>query len=86
MIRKLLPTLLPALLATTLALPALASDTLKLDAETESQIRATLTADGYEVRKIEIEDGLYEAYAMKDGHKYEVYLDAALKVVKVEED
>ncbi len=78
--------LLPLALAATLAVPALASDTLKLDADTEARIRAALTEDGYDVRKIKIEDGMYEAYATKDGHKYEVYLDASLEVVKVGED
>lgn len=78
--------LLPLTLAVCLAGPALASDSLKLDADTEAQIRTTLTEDGYDVRKIEVEDGMYEAYATKDGHKYEVFLDASLTVVKIEED
>lgn len=78
--------LTPLALAATLAMPAFASDALKLDDATEAQIRTTLTEDGYDVRKIQVEDGLYEAYATKDGHKYEVYLDASLKVVKVEKD
>lgn len=78
--------LLPLALAAALAGPALASDYAKLDADKEAQIRATLTEQGYEVRKVQVEDGMYEAYALKDGNKYEIYLDAALKVVKVEED
>lgn len=76
-----------ALLALTLALPmtlpatgALASGSVP--AETAAQIRATLTEQGYEVRKIKMEDGLYEAYVIKDGKKQEIYLDADLKIVR----
>lgn len=57
-----------------------------VDAATQDAIRAQLTADGYEVRKIETEDGMYEAYALKDGARYEIYLDADLNVVKSEMD
>lgn len=73
-----------ALLALTLALPAtgaLASDK-GISADTADKIRATLTEQGYEVRKIKMEDGLYEAYAIKDGKKEEIYLDADLKIVQ----
>ena len=56
-------------------------DTAKAEA-----IKAQLTEQGYEVRKIEMEDGLYEAYAMKDGERYEIYLDAGLNIVKTERD
>lgn len=66
---------------------ALASEDYgRLDAATEEAIRTQLVADGYEVRKIEAEDGLYEAYAMKDGQRYEIYFDRDLKIVKSERD
>jgi hypothetical protein len=39
------------------------------------EIKASLTAQGYEVRKIKPEDGMLEAYAMKDGKRYEIYVD-----------
>ncbi len=58
----------------------------KIDPATEEAIRTQLTADGYDVRKIETEDGLYEAYALKDGERYEIYFDADLKIVKSEQD
>ena len=54
--------------------------------ETRDQITATLTADGYEVRKIEMEDGQYEAYALKDGQRFEIYFDANLKIVRTKTD
>lgn len=58
----------------------------KLDLAKAEEIKTQLSAEGYEVRKVEMEDGLYEAYAMKDGERYEIYLDADLNVVKSERD
>ena len=58
----------------------------KLDMTKADQIKTQLTAEGYEVRKVEMEDGLYEAYAMKDGAHYEIYLDSELNIVKSERD
>lgn len=50
-------------------------------------IKAALVEKGYQVRKVEIEDGELEAYAMKDGHRYEIYVDTASgAVTKVEDD
>lgn len=57
-----------------------------VDAATQDAIRAQLTEHGYDVRKIEAEDGMYEAYALKDGQQFEIYLDAELNVVKSEMD
>lgn len=57
---------------------------LNLDTATSERIKTELSAQGYDVRKVELEDGMYEAYALKDGEKYEIYLDADLKVVKTE--
>ncbi|UWQ42845.1 PepSY domain-containing protein [Leisingera aquaemixtae] len=76
------------LLALVLTLPAaaaFASDSTP-SADTQAKIRDLLTSQGYEVRKIEAEDGQFEAYAVKDGKKYEVYLNGKLEVVKIKED
>jgi len=43
-----------------------------------------LEADGYAVRKIEMEDGLIEVYATKEGARYELYLDRNLEIVNSE--
>lgn len=43
--------------------------------KTKEEISATLKDKGYEVRKVEPEDGYLEAYALKDGKKYEIYID-----------
>ena len=83
-----LKTLIPAALALSFAVApaAFASDYGKLSDETRTQITQKLTAEGYEVRKIKTEDGLYEAYALKDGQKFEIYLDAQLNVVRTKID
>lgn len=50
----------------------------------KEDVRTMLTAEGYEVRKIKIEDGCYEAYAKKDDKKLEVYVHpVTLKIVEI---
>ena len=49
-------------------------------------ITAQLTAEGYELREIEVEDGQYEVYALKDGTRYEIYLDSDFSILKSEID
>ena len=72
----------PALVALTLVSGAGAAfASPEVDAATQEQIRAKLTAEGYEVRKIDMEDGQIEVYALKDGARLEIYLDASLNVV-----
>lgn len=48
----------------------------------EQKLTEQLKAEGYEVRKIQMEDGLIEAYAVKNGEKFELYFDNELKAVK----
>ncbi len=81
---RLTSTALAAIVGLGLALPSAASDTP--DAATQAKITEQLKADGYEVRKIDSEDGMIEVYALKDGKMYELYLDADLKVVKTKEE
>ncbi len=68
------------------AAPALAAD-LAPDTvlgQTEDAVRSALTELGYDVRKIEEEDGQIEAYVVKDGEMAEVYVDPATgKISKV---
>ncbi len=63
-----------------------ASGSVELTDENTAQVRQVLTEQGYEVAKIKLEDGMYEAYAKKDGQKYEVFLNADFEVVKTKED
>jgi hypothetical protein len=48
--------------------------------EMTMKIETMLKEQGYEVRKVQMEDGKFEAYALKDGKKFEIYLDADLKI------
>ncbi|WP_299789762.1 PepSY domain-containing protein [uncultured Marivita sp.] len=75
-------------LALTLALPvsAFASSDAVLTTERMTEIRTKLTNEGYEVRKIDMEDGMIEAYVLKDGQRLELYLDTALNVVRTKVD
>ncbi|MEZ5675342.1 Peptidase propeptide and YPEB domain-containing protein [Thalassovita litoralis] len=84
MIRKLTSAALAGVLVAGLASPVLASG--KVSEDMQTKIRAHLTEQGYDVRKIKREDGLYEAYVMKDGQKLEVYLDEQLTVVRTKSD
>jgi hypothetical protein len=61
-------------------------DYVKMDSAKTEQIKMQLTEQGYDVRKIEVEDGMYEAYALKNGARYEIYLDKDLNIVKTEMD
>ena len=54
----------------------------KVDDATVARVTEKLTAEGYQVRKVGSEDGMIEVYALRDGHKIEMYLDADLNVVK----
>ncbi|MCA0870345.1 PepSY domain-containing protein [Seohaeicola saemankumensis] len=73
--------------AMALAAPVLAMDLTgdTVLGTTEAEITAKLTDMGYEVRKIEAEDGKIEAYVVKDGKMAEVYVDPLSgKVTKLE--
>ncbi|MEZ5824123.1 MAG: PepSY domain-containing protein [Geminicoccaceae bacterium] len=74
------------LLTTVISAQAFASDGVVLNDENKAHIKEMLTEQGYEVGKIKTEDGLYEAYAKKDGKRYEVFLDASFEIVRTEED
>ena len=80
--------ILSAALALALALPgaAMASPDSPVPQETQAAIRALLEGQGYEVRQIETEDGMFEAYALKDGERYEIYINAEMQIVRTERD
>ncbi len=56
---------------------------LELSQDNKDKIRQLLEDQGYSVRKIKIEDGLFEAYAKKDGKKFEVFLNTDLEIVRI---
>ncbi|MDH3264743.1 MAG: PepSY domain-containing protein [Paracoccaceae bacterium] len=75
----------PLVLALALAVsaaPVLAASADAVPQATQDAVRAKLVAEGYDVRSIQMEDGRIEVYALKDGQKLEIYLDAALNVVE----
>ncbi|HPE25311.1 PepSY domain-containing protein [Albidovulum sp.] len=72
-----------ALALSGLSLPVHASS--EIDTATQAKVTEQLTAQGYEVRRIDSEDGMIEVYAMKDGKKVELYLNEALEIVKSKE-
>ncbi|MET4101980.1 hypothetical protein ABIE58_001404 [Roseovarius sp. MBR-78] len=68
--------------ATPLLAKGLSTDTVL--GTSEEAVKATLTEMGYEVRKIEMEDGKIEAYYIKGDEKGEAYVDATTgKIVKL---
>lgn len=81
-------TYIAAALAGLIALPALAFDGkgTMIDDARMVEITTLLSAQGYEVHEIEAEDGMIEVEARKDGQDYELYLDAALQVIRTKVD
>lgn len=77
-------TIIAAAIAGLIALPAFASpdSDMRLDDARKAEITTLLTEQGYEVRRIDAEDGMIEVYALKDGKRLELYLDSDLKVVR----
>lgn len=73
-------------LSAALATGALAANPVELTDANSNQIRQMLTEQGYEVAKIKIEDGMYEAYAKKDGQKLEIFLNGDFEIVRSEVD
>ncbi|RMF36337.1 MAG: PepSY domain-containing protein [Alphaproteobacteria bacterium] len=65
--------------AMALAIPALADTPADLSTDmvlgkTLEEVQASLTSMGYEVRKSEVEDGMIEAYVVRDDSMAEIYV------------
>ena len=55
--------------------------------KSKAEIAQSLEQQGYEVRKVETEDGYLEAYALVDRKRFEIYVDPQSgNVVKIEQD
>lgn len=76
------------ILALALSLPAAAAlaSGAPVSPETEISIRDLLTGQGFQVKEIEAEDGLFEAEATKDGKNYEFYLNDQIEIVRIEDE
>jgi len=59
---------------------------VELTQEVKAKIEDMLKGQGYEVKKIKVEDGLYEAYVKKGDEKVELLLNEKLEIVKSEQD
>ena len=72
-------TLLVALVMAGAALPALAAERCDVPKEKwrpVDELKAELTAKGWQIANVKTEDGCYEVYGKdKDGNKVEVYFD-----------
>lgn len=76
-----------AIAALALGLPAAAlASGGGIDEATQQKVRDQLGQQGYEVRKIDREDGLIEVYALKDGQRFEIYLDDQLEIVRTKSE
>ena len=43
--------------------------------KTKKEVKEFILLQGYEVRKLEVEDGCYEVYAKKDGKRFELFVN-----------
>lgn len=53
-----------------------------VDAATQAKLTELMTAQGYDVRKMDVEGGMIEVYAVKDGKTFQVFYDEKLALVK----
>ncbi len=65
---------------------AMAEAAVELNDANKEKITQMLVEQGYEVGKIKIEDGLYEAYAKDENGKYEIFLNGDFEIVRTEND
>ena len=77
-----IPTLMSAaLILGAAALPALAEtrcDTPEADRRPVEELKTELTAKGWDIRNVKIEDGCYEVYGHDaDGKRVEIFFDPA---------
>ncbi len=84
MYRTFLRPLAVALVLVSTTAPVFAEDMEVSDAD-KAAITAMLTGMGYEVRKIEFDDGELEAYVVKDGKAMELVLERRYEIVETKE-
>ena len=74
-----------ALALSGLSLPVHASS--EIDTATQAKVTEQLTAQGYEVRRIDSEDGMIEVYAVMGDKMAEIYVDPTTgEVVKLSDE
>ncbi|KEP71483.1 hypothetical protein FGG78_06285 [Thioclava sp. BHET1] len=76
-----------ALIAAICAQPVLAEGKEgKVAPAKEKMLTTQLTKKGYDVRRMEMEGGLIEVYAVKNGKRMQMYFNTALKQVEHKAD
>ncbi len=76
-------TLKTILTAATLTLAAATSVfAADVSAEDAAHVTEILTAQGYDVRSVKLEDGLFEAYTIKDGQMAEIFLNPNFEIIE----
>ncbi len=78
--------LLALLLLSATASIAHAEAQVELTDANKAKIVEMLTEQGYEVGKIKIEDGMYEAYAKNAEGKYEIFLNGDFEIVEADDN
>ncbi len=97
MIRKTTLTLSAAALAVAMAVPSAWAESNgsddngnwrlgRIEPAVAERIKSQLEGEGYTVRRIKRDDGLIEVYAMKDGQRFELYLDENLQITNRKTD
>jgi len=54
--------------------------------KSKEEIAELLESQGYKIKEVDFDDGIYEVDAYKDGKKFEIKVDPTGKILKVEED
>ncbi|CAK0775774.1 hypothetical protein CCP3SC1AL1_70022 [Gammaproteobacteria bacterium] len=54
--------------------------------KSKEEITKLLESQGYKIKEVDFDDGVYEVDAYKDGKKFEIKVDPTGKILKVEED
>lgn len=54
--------------------------------KSKEDITRILESQGYKIKEIELDDGVYEVDAYQNGKKFEIKLDLTGKILKIEED
>lgn len=62
------------------------SSTASTGPKSKEEIGRLLEAQGYRIKEIELDDGVYEVEAYKDGKEFEIKLDKTGNVLKIKED
>ena len=75
-----------AVLVSAVSSAAFAAGVVELTDANKAAIVQKLTDEGYEVKKIKLEHGQYEAYAKNSEGRFEIFLDGDFNLVRIKND